>query len=172
MEGGWGAGVAAPPFWIVSLRTAFLALLALAAAFSWRCSKYPASFLGLFSINVSSSQSKLTMESPSILPASWTEEHCVVSVSRPLSKGKIQEMKRRLSSTHTYRPSPFEILTATNQMRDLRGDVVCKCPSICLDPLPNLLVTTLGSKIPRRSNGKALQWVLHDLCSSLDRMMT
>lgn len=82
MKKGLGGGGAVPAFRIFSFRTAFLAFLALAAAWTRRCSKYPASVFGYMFINESSSQSKLTMESLGILQASRTIEHGAVRASR------------------------------------------------------------------------------------------
>ena len=65
------------------------------------------------------------------------------------------------SCIHTHGNAPFEVLAATDQMRDLGGDVECKCSSVCLDPLPDFLMAPLRSEIPRCGNSEALQWVLH-----------
>ena len=63
--------------------------------------------------------------------------------------------------THTHGYAPFEVLAATDQMRDLAGDVGRKRPPVDLDPLPDFFVATLRSEIPRYGNGEALQRVLH-----------
>lgn len=73
--------------------------------------------------------------------------------------------------THTHAYAPFEVLAATDQMRDLGGDVGCKCSSIYLDPLPDFFVATLRSEIPRYGNGEALQWVLHLRYSIFDQVV-
>lgn len=53
----------------------------------------------------------------------------------------------------------LETFLATDQMRDLRRDVVRKCPSIDLCPMSHLFERAPFSEVAGDGNGAAFEWL-------------